>query len=80
MIHPADERIVVCVEPSVKEEKTWNDVAARNLNIPKEAPHKKAGRMSCPQICFFSRLPRQSSTAMAAAERLPPGPQQSRQR
>ena len=67
MIHPADERIVVCVEPSVKKKKHGtmsphgkctleDDVAARNLNTPKEPLHKKAGRMSRPQICLYSRL------------------------
>ena len=39
MIHPADERIVVCVEPSVKEEKTWDDVTARKMYLRGRCHH-----------------------------------------
>ena len=55
MIHPADERIVVCVEPSVKKKKHGtmsphgkctleDDVIARNLNNPKGGAAQKSGQ------------------------------------
>ena len=57
MIHPADERIVVCVKPAVKKKKHGtmsphgkctleDDVTARNLNIPKGPLQEK--RAGCP--------------------------------